>query len=297
MTQHFSAGADPVSPGQLRALFRRHGFRPRRRLGQTFLVDPNIVRKLVRAAELTGEECVVEVGAGAGGVTRALAEKARRVIAIEIDPALVSMLRETVGEEAEIVQADVLSVEWGALLAAEHRGKCRLVANLPYAITGPAVLHLLEGVEWFDLLLVMVQEEVAQRLLAPPGGRARGMLTVLVEAACDIQALGKVARTCFFPRPQVDSAILLLRPRESPLAPPGLEEPFRQVVKAAFGARRKTLSNSLSHSPALGLAKEEALALLSHAEIDAGRRAEGLSAEEFVALANAFAARWRKASE
>jgi len=140
----------------------------------------------------------------------------------------------------------------------------------------------------------MVQDEVAERLLAPAGRRARGLLTVLVEAACDIRMVGRVARTCFLPRPQVDSTILALEPRRPGLVAPGLEQTFRRIVKAAFGTRRKTLSNALSQSPALGLAKEEAVALLSQCDIDPSRRAEALSAEEFVRLAKAFAAKPRR---
>ena len=294
MTEHSPAGIDPAARTRLRILFQRHGFRPRRRLGQTFLVDANIVQKAVRALNLTGEECVVDVGAGAGAVTRALAERARRVIAIEVDAALVTILGETVGDAAEILHGDALALEWDDLLRGETRGRCRLIGNLPYAITGPAIIHLLDGIEWFDRLVIMVQEEVAERLLAPAGRRARGLLTVLVEAACDIRMVGRVARTCFLPRPQVDSTILALEPRRPGLVAPGLEQTFRRIVKAAFGTRRKTLSNALSQSPALGLAKEEAVALLSQCDIDPSRRAEALSAEEFVRLAKAFAAKPRR---
>jgi len=294
VTEHSPARIDPAARTRLRILFQRHGFRPRRRLGQTFLVDANIVQKAIRALDLTGEECVVDVGAGAGAVTRALAERARRVIAIEVDAALVTILGETVGDAAEIVRGDALALEWDDLLRGETRGRCRLIANLPYAITGPAIIHLLDGIEWFDRLVIMVQEEVAERLLAPAGRRARGLLTVLVEAACDIRMVGRVARTCFLPRPQVDSTILALEPRRPGLVAPGLEQTFRRIVKAAFGTRRKTLSNALSQSPALGLAKEEAVALLSQCDIDPSRRAEALSAEEFVRLAKAFAAKPRR---
>jgi len=297
VTEHSPAGLDPAAPGRLRALFRRHGFRPRRRLGQTFLVDGNIVRNLVRAAELTGQECVVEVGAGAGAVTRALTQQARRVIAIELDAALVSMLAEIVGDTAEIVHGDLLALRWDDVLGAEDRGRCRVVANLPYAITGPALLHLLDGLDWFSLLVIMVQREVADRLVALPGNRARGLLTVLVEAACETRIVARVARTCFYPRPQVDSTILALKPRRPGPVPPELDPTFRRLVKAAFGTRRKMLSNALSHSPALAISKEEAVALLSQCDIDPGRRAEDLSAEEFVGLAEAFAAMPRKGPE
>jgi len=191
--------AGPLSPTQLRALFGRYGFRPRRALGQTFLVDGNIVRKIVASAELTGDEPVLEVGAGAGAVTRALVGASRRVIAIEIDPTLVAILREMVGSEAEVVEADVLAVDWPGLFGSADKGRWRVVANLPYAITGPALVRLSEVREWARRLVIMVQEEVGERVVASPGGRARGILSVLLQTLFDVRAAARVSRTCFWP--------------------------------------------------------------------------------------------------
>ena len=284
---------DPTSRSQLRALFREHGFRPRRRFGQTFLVDANIVRKIVGVADLSGGEPVLEVGAGAGAVTRVLAERARRVVAIEIDPTLVAILDETVGEGAEIVRADVLEVDWAGLLGDEGGGSWRVVANLPYAITGPAILRLMDARQWLDRLLIMVQEEVAERLVAGPGVRARGMLTVMLEAVCEKNLVARVPRTCFWPKPRVDSAVVALTVRRPPLVPEELEPVFRQVVKAAFASRRKTLVNALARAAPLESAKEEVEACLAESGIEPRRRAESLSAEEFVALAAAVSRRQR----
>jgi 16S rRNA (adenine1518-N6/adenine1519-N6)-dimethyltransferase len=277
--------------GQLRALFRERGFLPRRGLGQTFLVDGNIVRKIVRAAGLTGDEPVLEVGAGAGAVTRELVRKARRVVAIEIDPALVEILTQTVGDEAEVVQADVLRVDWDDLLSGEARGAWRVVANLPYAVTGPAVMRLLDACEWVQRLVIMVQQEVAERLIAPPGTRTRGVLSVLAEAACEMRMVGRVSRTCFWPRPRVDSAILALTVRRPQPLPGDMRPTFRQVVSAAFGTRRKTLANALFHADSMGLSKEGARAVLSEAGIDGALRAEALSLEAFRRLTEAVAHR------
>jgi 16S rRNA (adenine1518-N6/adenine1519-N6)-dimethyltransferase len=251
-------------------------------------VDGNIARKVVRAAQLTGVEPALEIGPGAGAVTRLLAEQARRVVAIELDPVMVALLGETVGREVEVIQADFLSVELDGLLASEAQGRWRCVANLPYAITGPAVMRLLEAAAWFDRMVIMVQQEVAQRLLAPAGDRTRGLLTVLAEALCKVSAVGNVSRRCFFPQPNVDSTILALQVRRPPLVAPGLMPVFARIVKAAFSTRRKTLANALSGPSGLGLGKQDATRLLSQSSIEPGRRAESLSADEFVALTNRF---------
>jgi 16S rRNA (adenine1518-N6/adenine1519-N6)-dimethyltransferase len=282
---------DPTSVRRLRALFEEHGFRPRRGLGQTFLVDGNTVRKIVRAADLTGGEPVLEVGAGAGAVTRELTRAARRVVAIEIDPTLVTILAETVGGAAEVVRADVLRVDWDDLLGGEDRGAWRVVANLPYAVTGPAILRLLDAREWVQRFVIMVQHEVAGRLTAPVGSRARGMLSVLVEATCDVELVGHVPRTCFYPRPRVDSTVLSLTVQRPQRVPPKMREAFFQVVKAAFGARRKTLANALSHADAIGLSKEQVRDALSGEGIDTALRAEDLDVEAFLRLAEAVGGR------
>ena len=288
MSRDTSPRPDPTSRRQLRALFRARGFRPRRRLGQTFLTDANIVRKIVALADLHAEAPVLEIGAGAGAVTRELAPRARRLVAVEIAPTLLAILEETVGDRAEIVQADVLELDWAALLGAEPRGSWTVVANLPYAITGPAILKLMDARQWLDRLVVMVQQEVADRLVAEPGLRARGMLTVIVEAICETKLAARVSRTCFWPEPRVDSAVIALTVRRPALVPQQLEPAFREVVKAAFGTRRKMLLNALGGAAKLGLTKQEAKNALSNCGIEPRRRAESLSAEECVRHAAAL---------
>ena len=281
---------DPTVPTQLLALFRRRDFRPRKQLGQSFLVDGNIARKIARLAELDGARPVVEIGAGAGAVTQFLVEQSPRVVAIEIDPTLVAILRETLSDSAEIVQADVLTLAWPGVLGADSP-PWRVVANLPYSITGPAILHLLDAAQLFDRLVIMVQSEVADRLLAPAGSRRRGFLTVLAEASCDISAAGSVPPTCFYPRPRVASTILVLQTRRPSLVPEALRETFARVLRAAFAVRRKMLANALSHDPGLELSKEEAAALSSQCGVDPQRRAESLSAQDVLRLAQALARR------
>ena len=289
MNQDLPRTPDPILPTHLRALFRHHGFRPRRRLGQTFLVDRNIVQKIVEAAQLAGQPPVLEVGAGAGAVTAALAAATRRVLAIEVDPTLVSILHETVGDGATVICGDVLTVDWRQVLGSQFKGQWRVVANLPYAITGPALLRLAETREWAERMVIMVQAEVAERLAAPPGTRTRGMLSVILQTLFEVQTVTSVSRTCFWPRPQVDSTILTLNIRRPALLSASLEPAFQRVVRAAFGVRRKTLSNALAHASETGLSKTEAQRLLSQCGIDQARRAETLSEAEFLRLAGALA--------
>jgi 16S rRNA (adenine1518-N6/adenine1519-N6)-dimethyltransferase len=189
------------------------------------------------------------------------------------------------------VRGDVLGVTWEALLGGAERGAWICVANLPYAITGPAIIRLLDAHEWFAQLVVMVQQEVAERLLAPAGDRTRGIPTVLAEATCDLRVVGQVPRTCFWPRPRVDSTVLALAVRRPQPVPERMRPTFLRVVKAAFGTRRKTLTNALAHSPDLSLSKEEARAVLSDAGIDGGLRAEGLDVDAFRRLTEAVAGR------
>jgi 16S rRNA (adenine1518-N6/adenine1519-N6)-dimethyltransferase len=289
--------ADTASARQLRALLDRRGFRPRKSLGQTFLVDGNIVRKIVETAQISRADSVVEIGAGAGAVTGALVEAAGRVVAIEIDPVLVDVLREVVADRAEIMLADVLEVAWPEALGASPRGQWKVVANLPYSITGPAILRLLEARDWLARLVIMVQREVAERLVAQPGERARGQLSVLVQAACEVRVAGQVSRNCFWPRPKVDSSILALEVRRPALVRPDLEPVYRQLVQAAFATRRKTVLNALAHGRGTEeLGKELVRLLLERCGIAPGLRAEDLGTEDFLRLAEAMAD-WRKEQE
>lgn len=281
---------NPTSVSQLQALFRQHGFHPRRSLGQTFLVDANIVRKISAAAAISSDDRVLEIGPGAGAVTQALAAVAGRVVAIEIDPVLVQVLKETVGEGAEVISADVLAAPLEEVLGRPSGRLWKVVANLPYSITGPAVVQLLQARRWISAMAVMVQEEVAERLLAPPGSRQRGWLSVFAEICCETKLVARVSRNCFWPRPRVDSAILGLAVRRPSLVPPEREALLQEVIKAAFSTRRKTVVNALSQASRLGLSKEPARALLERCGIRPELRAEALSAEDFLRLTEAVEA-------
>lgn len=281
---------DAASPAQLRALFRRYGFRPRRSFGQTFLIDGNIARKIVSAAEIAPEDRVLEVGPGGGAVTQYLT-CARRVVAVEIDPVLVEVLKETVGDRVEVICADVLTAPLEEILGEEPGPRWKVVTNLPYSITGPAIVRLLQARERIERMVIMVQMEVAERLVAAPGSRQRGWLTVLVETLTEARLVGRVSRNCFWPRPKVDSAILALTVRHPSPISRAEEARLTRVLKAAFGTRRKLVVNALAQGSELGLTRESARALLEQCGVEPGLRAEALAAEDFLRLARAVGER------
>ena len=294
-----------TSPTRLRPLLERHGLWLRKRFGQHFLCDANILKKIVAAAEIEPGAAVLEIGAGIGTLTVALAEAGARVVAVEVDHRLLPLLRENLAgfDNVEVVHADILKINPAKLAAcraglprpaAGGRRRARamgarthprkVVANLPYSITAPVLLNLLRQRPRPQLMVLMVQKEVADRLLSPPGAREYGSLAVLVQATMEVERVAAVSRTCFFPAPKVESAIIRLRPRKKALVPLRLTAIFEQVLRASFGQRRKTLLNALSGS-ALGLSRAGAAATLGAAGIQPHLRAESLSIPEFVALA------------
>jgi len=282
-----------AAPSVLRRLLEVRGVSPRRRWGQNFLVDGNILRKIVDCCVLDPADVVIEVGAGVGTLTRALGRVAGRVVALEVDPALVSILQEAVADLPAVTvrEADALRVNWTDLVAEARReagagGRVKLVGNLPYYLTGPLLYRWLqEPLDW-DMAVVTLQKEAAERLVADPGSRAYGPLSVLAAARGGARLATEVSPGCFFPRPKVWSAVVVMERRGDLHLPPGLTE----VLRAAFGQRRKTLVNAMAGS-AVAADREEAAALLRQAGLDAGRRAEELGVTEFLALAAAFTAR------
>lgn len=243
----------------------RHGVRPRKRLGQHFLVDGRILEAIVAAADLRPGESVLEVGPGAGTLTRALASTGAHVRAVEIDRTLEPVLREVLGGLP-------VEVTWGDALRVPLPRADKVVANLPYQITAPLLARLLEMGGW-ERLVVMIQREVAERAMARPGTRAYGAFTLLVRYHARPEVVCTVPRSAFLPPPRVDSTVLRLWPERSPY-PRGA---FFAVVRAAFSQRRKTLANALGRSRAIELAG-----------IDGRRRGETLDVEEFGKLALAW---------
>ena len=281
---------DLTSPVQLTELFRRFGFRPRKRFGQNFLVDRNVLNKILDAADIHEGDAVLEVGPGAGTLTLALAERGAKVIAVEVDRDLVAILSE-VAPDAEIINADILGLNLPQFLR-DHFGesKVKVLGNLPYYITSPIIVEMLTAGSQIERIVLMVQKEVAVRLGACPGTKDFGSMSVFVQYYSEVEIIAHVSRNVFLPPPDVSSAIVRLTPRERPPVDVPSDELFFDVVHCAFGQRRKTLLNSLSDCQALGLTKEQVSQVLHAARIEPSRRAETLSLEEFASISRAIRA-------
>jgi 16S rRNA (adenine1518-N6/adenine1519-N6)-dimethyltransferase len=273
-----------VSVGEIRALLARHGLAARRSLGQNFLVEPRRAEKLVTLAGVEPGDAVLEIGTGLGILTRALAARGARVTTIEVDPGLQRALRDEslLPEGVRLVEGDALALDLASLLD-EMPSPRRVVANLPYSVAAPLLRRLLDLVERLQDWSVMLQRDVAARLLAVPGTRDYGSLTVLHRLVVETRRCDELAPGCFHPVPKVRSTFL----RMLPLRPPPLAEGelarVERLVRAAFGTRRKTLANALR---AAGLA--DASALLASAGLDPLVRAEALPPDVFAALARAL---------
>jgi len=228
---------------------REYGFFPRKRLGQHFLVDRNILNKVVRTAEVGKEDVVIEVGPGLGEMTLALARLAKRVIAVEIDPQLVEILKKKLADcpTVEVVRSDILKVDFKHLFKKEGH-PVKVVANLPYQISTPLLFRFIESKEVFSTLTLMLQREVAERMVASPGGKEYGRLSVLLQMFLDLSVRFFIPPSAFFPHPKVESAVVHMVWKQEPAVNPRDEEWFKKVVKASFGYRRKTLANALKHS-------------------------------------------------
>lgn len=275
-----------TSPRQVSQVLAKHGMSAKKSLGQNFLVDANILRKIVRAADLRKSDIVLEVGAGLGALTSALAEKAGRVVSVEADRGLASVLAEVLAgkDNVEIVFDDILKVRVEEVVPSNgHTAK--VVANLPYYITTPVLFHLLEAKINWEVLVFLIQKEVAERVVSAPGSKAYGALSVMVQHQAEAEIMGVIPPTVFLPRPKVYSAILRLKPKKNSY-PKEVEQVFRILVKAAFGQRRKNLYNSL-RGVFSELGGEARVKRALHAlNIEENSRGETLSPELFFALAS-----------
>ncbi len=271
------------APSEVRRILGSYGVQLKRRWGQNFLIDANILRHIVDAASLGADDTVIEIGPGIGSLTQALAQRAGRVIAIEIDRELVHILRELFADEpkVELIAGDALKVDFSELVP--EGTPIKVVANLPYYITSPLIFHLLEQRVALEFAVLMVQAEVADRLVAAPGSKDYGSLSVAVQYRADVDVVVRVPRTVFMPQPQVDSKVVRLRPR--PYTPAAKsDELFFAVVRAAFAQRRKTLRKALQ--PLAQTYQIDSTELLERAGIDPSLRGEKLDLGTFVSLAN-----------
>lgn len=274
-----------ASPQVTNHILHRFKLRADKKLGQNFLIDEDIVRRIVEAAELTPADKVLEVGPGIGTLTQGLAESGADVVAVELDKRLLPVLDVTLKgyDNVRIVNGDILKVDIMQEVGAENFKVC---ANLPYYITTPIIFALLEKRLPMERLVAMVQKEVAERMAAQPGGREYGALSVAIQYFTEPEIAFIVPPTSFIPAPAVDSAVIVCRRRKQPPVQVCDEALFFRVVKAAFSMRRKMLNNALKN---MGISSEQCAKWLELAGIDGKRRGETLTLEDFAALTNSFA--------
>jgi len=273
----------------IKELMARHGVRFSKAMGQNFLTNPSVCPEMAEYAVEDGTKGVLEIGPGIGVLTRELAEQAQKVVAVELDKRLLPVLAETLEKQdnVKIISGDVLKLDLHRLLEEEFAGmEVAVCANLPYYITSPIVMRLLEERLPLTSITVMVQKEAAQRLCAKVGSRQSGAVTVAVQYYAEPEILFSVSRGSFMPPPNVDSAVIRLKVRKQPPIAVTDEALLFKIVKAAFGQRRKTVWNALSAG--LSLSKDKVKESLDNAEIPPMARAEQLTMEEFGRLAEAF---------
>ncbi|MBI2495570.1 MAG: ribosomal RNA small subunit methyltransferase A [Candidatus Omnitrophica bacterium] len=286
-----------LTASELKALLRTHGLRLTKRLGQHFLVDERVVRQIVEQCGLSSSETVIEIGPGLGALTEPLAERAGRVIAVEIDPRIAALLAERLASAPHVTVRcqDILEFPWRSV------GDVTVVGAIPYHLTSSILSALSEARRAIRRVVLVVQEELAQRLLAAPGTKAYGRLSVMAQYAWDVSPRLFIPRNAFFPQPEVDSRCLLLRGRRRAPVAVASEPVFFEVVKAAFSHRRKTLVNCLTKgcvSAAMGgsgravrLGRSQVESLLRGLGLPLSVRGEALSLAQFAALANALTPR------
>ena len=314
---------DLFNPQTIKQILRKYNVHPQKRYGQNFLIDEKVADTMIEAAQITNDDTVLEIGPGIGNLTNKLCQKAKNVVSVEIDKTMYEIAKENTKNcpNVEILNQDILSIDVSSLpsplpsphrgeefppqadppLAEKVRGNYKIVSSLPYQITSPFLRKFLlphhsspsergrikEGV---DLIVLLIQKEVAERLTAKPGSRDRGFMTVFVELLADTQIIQTVSPEAFYPQPEVKSAIILIKPKLSQVEVGPLKSPrsdlhldnFFKLVHAGFSSKRRKLRNSLSGG--LGISTIETEELLKKSEIDPNRRAETLTLEEWLEL-------------
>lgn len=267
-------------------ILQKHKFNIQKKYGQNFLVDTNVLEKIVEAAELTKEDCVLEIGPGLGTMTQYLAERAGEVVAVEIDKNLIPILEETLADHPNVtlINADILKLDIRRLAEEKNGGHpLKVVANLPYYITTPIIMGLLESGVPLKSIVVMVQKEVADRMQVGPGTKDYGALSLAVQYYARPQIVANVPPNCFLPRPNVGSAVIRLTRYEEPPVQADEQKMFA-LIRAAFNQRRKTLANAVSNAPGLGFTREQVVQALKEMGLSPTIRGEALTLEQFAIL-------------
>ncbi|MGQ9455824.1 MAG: 16S rRNA (adenine(1518)-N(6)/adenine(1519)-N(6))-dimethyltransferase RsmA [Armatimonadota bacterium] len=285
-----------ASPKRVKKLLAEHGLRPKKRLGQHFLIDRNVLERIADAVGIVPGDWVMEIGTGLGILTRELASRGARVVTVEIDRAFIPILDETLAglDSVEVVVADFLSLDLPSFLSERCSGKWIVAGNLPYYITSPIISRLLFCKDYLSRVVVTVQKEVAERFSASAGSENYSALSVFVQFHCEVELLMTISPNVFIPVPEVESALVQLVPRKDPPVEVDDEELFFRIVRAAFGKRRKTLLNALGNSPELNWTREQAGAVIERVGIEPSRRGETLSIQEFARLSLAAGAMLEK---
>ena len=273
-------------------VIQKYQFAFQKRFGQNFLIDAQVLEKIVSAAGITKDDCVLEIGPGIGTMTQYLAESAGQVIAVEIDTNLLPILTDTLKDysNVKVINQDILKVDINELVKEYNNGRpIKVVANLPYYITTPIIMGLFESNVPIDNITVMVQKEVADRMQVGPGSKDYGALSLAVQYYASPYIVANVPPNCFIPRPNVGSAVIRLTRYQEP--PVQVKDPklMFKLIRASFNQRRKTLQNGLNNSPEISFSKEEITKAIESLGVSPSVRGEALSLEQFAQLANYFA--------
>ena len=280
------------NPQKTIEIIQKYGFTFRKKFGQNFLIDGHVLDRIVDAARITKEDCVLEIGPGIGTLTQYLAEAAGRVVAVEIDRMLIPILGETLADypNVTVLHQDILKTDLAAVAREYNGGRpLKIAANLPYYITTPIIMDLLEARVPVSTMTVMVQKEVGERMMAGPGTKDYGALSLAVQYYAEPYLAANVPPNCFMPRPKVASAVMHLTLREQPPVEVPDEKLLFRVIRAAFGQRRKTLANALTNAATLPFTKEQVSAALEQAGLPAAVRGEALDLPAFAKLATCLA--------
>ena len=278
-------------------VLKKYNFSFQKKYGQNFLIDTHVLDKIIRAAGITEDDCVLEIGPGIGTMTQYLAQAAGKVIAVEIDKAWIPILSDTLSSyyNVTIINDDVLKLDIRKLVEEENEGKpIKVVANLPYYITTPIIMGLYENHVPIESITVMVQKEVADRMQEEPGSKDYGALSLAVQYYAEPYIVANVPPNCFMPRPKVGSAVIRLTSHKKPPVEVEDEKLLFRLIRASFNQRRKTLANGLKNSPELDVPKEVIMECIEELGRGASIRGEALSLEEFAALCNSISRKMRE---